>query len=182
MAQLHDEIVESQKVRSDLLKWKIILVAALGGTGFGITGGTNSTKYADLVLCCIPFVCVYIDMLCRHLSLRIYAIGYFRKNWKAGESGEDKDYETFTDTIRNKHAFALESAAVVLSSAAFCLSLAFLPRILKSVRTDRVFPNKNVITWCGIIGFILVLIVEGIYWLLRSKINKTPVTKTPNVS
>lgn len=34
--KLRDEIIESQKARTDLMKWKLILVAAIGAAGFGI--------------------------------------------------------------------------------------------------------------------------------------------------
>lgn len=37
--KLRDEIIESQKARTDLMKWKLILVAAIGAAGFGI--GSN---------------------------------------------------------------------------------------------------------------------------------------------
>ena len=76
MLQPWNEVIEAQKARSDLLKWKIIVVAALGATGLGLTE-KESRPYADLVLGCIPFVCAYIDALCRHLSLRIRVICQF---------------------------------------------------------------------------------------------------------
>ena len=60
------EIVEAQKGRTDLLKWKLILVAALGALGLGINGFSKDAKPAlslDLALCLIPLVCVYVDLL-----------------------------------------------------------------------------------------------------------------------
>src|SRR5262245_60129108 len=81
MLEGFDEIIEAQKVRSELLKWKVLAVAALGATGLGLSE-KESRPQADLVLCCIPFVCAYIDVLCRNLSLRIRVVSQF---WRRGE-------------------------------------------------------------------------------------------------
>jgi hypothetical protein len=69
-----NEIIEAERSRTDLLKWKLILVAALGAIGLGINspGSTlQPTLSLHLVLCLIPLVCVYVDLLCSHLGMRI---------------------------------------------------------------------------------------------------------------
>lgn len=73
---LRQEILQSQQTRSDLLKWKLGLVGAIGAVGLGLAGSRVS-NHADLVLCAVPLVCIYVDFLCRHLSLRILVIGVF---------------------------------------------------------------------------------------------------------
>jgi len=40
--QLATELVEAQHVRSDLLKWKVVLVAGLAATGLGLVDTTAS--------------------------------------------------------------------------------------------------------------------------------------------
>ena len=40
--KLRDEIIESQKARTELMKWKLILVAAIGGASLGI--GSNCRR------------------------------------------------------------------------------------------------------------------------------------------
>jgi len=75
---LRTEIIESQKARIDLLKFKLIAVAALGSVGLGL-GEYHSwlQEGLDVILCIIPFVCIYIDFLCYHNTMRILVIGQF---------------------------------------------------------------------------------------------------------
>ena len=113
------EIIESQKARSDLLKWKVVVVGALAATGLGLvkTRGPGQ-RYADLVLCAIPIIAAYIDLLCRHLSLRILVIGAYRRKARVRD-----EYEDFAELARNRNAFQLEDAAVLFSSLLFSLAL-----------------------------------------------------------
>jgi hypothetical protein len=130
METLREEILQAQRVRSELLKWKLGLVGALGGAGLGFAG-TTQLRHADLVLAAIPPVCVYVDLLCRHLSLRILVIGRF-----AAGSADDEGsgaafaaYERFVERARalpstrgTRSVFALEDWA--LSGSSYALSAA----------------------------------------------------------
>ncbi|OGD69619.1 hypothetical protein A3E89_01940 [Candidatus Campbellbacteria bacterium RIFCSPHIGHO2_12_FULL_35_10] len=76
---LRAEIIESQKARIDLLKYKLIAIAALGSIGLGL--GSNRPENAPLILALIPLVCLYVDLLCYHNTMRILVIGqFFKKN------------------------------------------------------------------------------------------------------
>lgn len=180
MGQIESEPVESQKVRSDLLKWKIILVASLGAIGFGFSSKVPAIRYTDLVLCCIPLLCAYVDVLCRHLSLRIKVIGRFR-NVRGAETGEGqdpryyRDYESFVEAVGKKGVFSLESTAVFLSSAIFCLSLAYLPIALTSIENAPQLPNGEIIMSSGILGFALIVIIEVVYRLFLRKVKRSSV-------
>jgi hypothetical protein len=77
MEELRAEILEAERSRSDLLKWKLVLVAGLGAIGIGVQ--TNSGR-VPLVLIGIPLVCAYVDLLCRHLTLRVHVIGQFLRS------------------------------------------------------------------------------------------------------
>jgi hypothetical protein len=173
--RLFTEITESQKVRSDLLKWKILVVAALGAVGLGLSGAgqEQSRQYIDLVLIGIPLVCVYIDLLCRHLSLRIQVIGQYRK--RIGDA-----YESFTETAAEHRAFSLENLAVVASSTLFSLALALLSvswvRDLPSLVS--VLPHAQVIGSVGLLGLLLTLLVEWRYRKLRKRIEDIPVPQS----
>jgi hypothetical protein len=127
MEILYQVIIENQKTRSDLLKWKLILSAGLASIGFGATPITSSVfmPQADYVLCGIPLVAAYVDLLCSHLSLRVQVIGKFIRLTQFADD-EDKyfhHYERFVELTRDNmskkkilNAFALESWAMYASS------------------------------------------------------------------
>lgn len=91
---LRSEIIESEKARIDLLKYKLIAVAALGAIGIGVGGYEANSKTLDpeLVLGIIPLACIYIDLLCWHNTLRILVIAcFFKRN--------ENPYERFVEQI-----------------------------------------------------------------------------------
>jgi hypothetical protein len=132
MSSLRKEIIEAQRVRSEILKWKLILVAALGAVGLGFSNPKTIVPNAYLVLLLIPLVCFYVDLLCKHMSLRIIVIGAFLR-FRANE--EDAAYESFVSEARamgpkknmNTFAFeewALDGSTVVLSLLVMLVGLA----------------------------------------------------------
>jgi hypothetical protein len=92
--RLRDEILQAQRARSDLLKWKLVLVGTLGSVGLGLAG-SRRVSHADLVLCAVPLVSAYVDLLACHLSIRIRVIGAYIR----GRSG-DQSYESFVEHVR----------------------------------------------------------------------------------
>jgi hypothetical protein len=72
MEILRQEIIEAQKIRAELNKWKLLIVSALTAVGLGLTE-SRSVPYAELVLCGIPFACAYVDLLHYHQGLIISA-------------------------------------------------------------------------------------------------------------
>jgi hypothetical protein len=111
--KLAEEILQAQQSRSDLLKWKLVLTAALGAAGFGFGLGKDVTS-SPLLLALIPFACVYVDLLCYNLSMRQLVIGaFFRKN--------GNDYEEYVGTHRK--VFGLEDLALRGSTVTVCIML-----------------------------------------------------------
>jgi hypothetical protein len=97
MEGLRDEILQSEGVRSDLLKWKLALAGILGAAGLGFSG-SEDLRHADLVLCAIPPVCVYVDLLCLHLNLKMLVIGTFLRTMPPrSAAGDIRRYEQFVD-------------------------------------------------------------------------------------
>lgn len=94
--KLHDEIIETQKSRAKLWNWKITLIASIFAVGLGI--GIESDYYFPLVLCCIPIVCAYTDLLSGNLSTRNRLIGKWRLSPKS-TSIEYKNYEEFIKNL-----------------------------------------------------------------------------------
>jgi len=100
---LREELIETQKTRTALIKWKLILVSVLGATGLGFME-SNSQINAELLLCLVPLVCAYVDMQYENLSFRIMAIATFlREVWTPpANTSEMQDYEKFVEITRKK--------------------------------------------------------------------------------
>lgn len=135
MEKLREEILQSERVRSDLLKWKLGLVGVVGAAGLGFSG-TDTLRRADLVLCIIAPVCVYVDLLCQHLTLKMLVIGRFLESLGSSTDPTMRAiarYEAYVrlarkfplgERGRTMSAFALEEWA--LSGSTFVLSLALV--------------------------------------------------------
>jgi hypothetical protein len=95
--KLRDEIVETQKSRLALLKWKLVVVSALGAAGLGFS---NKDRQLLLLLALIPPVCVYVDLLCHHLWLRVQVIGRFIAHFQPGHDEPLSRYERFIEQLR----------------------------------------------------------------------------------
>lgn len=91
MQTLREEILQAQRTRSDLLKWKLGLVGVIRSVGLGLAGSRVPT-HAELVLCAIPFGCVYVDLLCRHLWLRASMPWTGFGQWRDSESSRGHHY------------------------------------------------------------------------------------------
>jgi hypothetical protein len=124
MGTLRDEILQAQRTRSDLLKWKLGLLGVIGSVGLGFAG-SRTEKHADLVLCALPLVCLYVDLLCRHLNLRMLVISAFMRRTGAIDPADRmvKAYELSAQEARTMSAFALESFALNWSTAAVSLAV-----------------------------------------------------------
>jgi hypothetical protein len=120
MEKLRDEILQAEQTRMDLLKWKLLLAGAIGATGLGLAGAEDSPGQADLVLCAVPLICVYMDLACWHLSLRILVIGSYFRTCHAEE-----DFGRYQKHVQiNRDAFSLEDLALRWST--IVLSIAVL--------------------------------------------------------
>jgi hypothetical protein len=122
MDLLRTEILQAQQSRSDLLKWKIGLVGVVGSVGLGLAG-SRIPGHPELVLCAIPAVCAYVDLLCRHLSLRMLVVGAFlRSDPQSGDAATASRYETFV--AQHRPAFGLEDWALMWSTVGLSVAVA----------------------------------------------------------
>jgi len=160
---LRSEIMEAQKARIDLLKWKIILIAALSAVGFGISRDTQGP--VPVLLGFIPLVCAYVDVLCVHNDLRILVIARFLRT-----SAEAKDYEDLCQAQRR--AFVLESLALVWTTVVFSLLVAvlcFVPDALGLFTQNETTNNHSELT-CAVKVFIGVCSAIGLLVSISAKL------------
>jgi hypothetical protein len=110
---LRQEIIESQKTEADFLKWKLISVASVGAISFGFISDVRlAASSAKLLVCLIPVLCAYVDLISLHIMIRIIAIGNYLKM-------QGNDYEEYVFEIRDKSSvnpFVFEAGALYGSS------------------------------------------------------------------
>jgi hypothetical protein len=113
---LRQEIIESQKTQADFLKWKLISVATVGALSFGFTSDVKLTAgSAKLLLCMVPVLCAYVDLISLHLMIRIITIGLYLKI-------QGNKYESYIGEIRERsktNPFIFEVGALHGSSLLF---------------------------------------------------------------
>jgi hypothetical protein len=141
MSEFRTEIVETSKSRTEFLKWKLIGAAGLGAVGLGLTEHAGAGGY--LVLALIPFVCFYVDMICRHISLRILVIGRFLRLPQAGEQAA---YEEFAQLSRNEGVFGFEDLALVWSTVLLS-GLVFLMGLLRVAPGSAATAADSILVW-----------------------------------
>lgn len=164
-ASFRNQIVETQKVCSGLMKWKLVLVAGIGTVGLGIHRG--DLPHPVVVLMLIPLVCVYVDALCAHRSLRIQASGAFTAENPASTGNHEgqfaRNYERFNDELRTQRGLRLESLALHWSTAfASVLSLG-LGLLLMSGGPQAHFPPNlsfAALVVSGILGLTCTILVS----------------------
>lgn len=142
MQKLRDEIVEAQKARLDLVKWKLIIVSALGATAIGLSPLTEKTWNSSLLglLALVPLVSLYVDSLCYHIALRTVVIGAFLGNCrihaldvfaKSDDLRVFHAYEKFAALARSRHgAFSLEDWALAWSTGVLSVGNVVLGLVL----------------------------------------------------
>jgi hypothetical protein len=162
MEKLRDEILLAESTRSDLLKWRLALVGAIGAAGLGFAGAAE-LRHADVVLCALPPVTTYVDLLARHLTLRILVIGAFLRSERAEETTY-RAYEEFAEWARSMDgrgsAFALEDWALKYSSYGLSAAVAGYG-VYQLVALDSTYGVPFVVS--GVIGGIVAALGNHLY-------------------
>lgn len=158
IAKLPEEIIEAHKARSDYLKWKLILVAALGTAGLGLH---DKLEEVYLFLALIPLVCIYVDLLCVTLKVRVIVIGTFFAN-------ECRDtYERFTQ--RNRQVFKTEDWAQHYSTYVVCMIVAGIGLFGRTFAAHADYPSSwHWPAWHGPDKMDLVLVLAGVLGFILS--------------
>jgi hypothetical protein len=134
---LRHEIVESEKTQADFLKWKFILIAAVGSVSLGFNSVANySSEGAQLLLCVVPLLCAYVDLISLHIMGRIITVGKYLMC--IGD-----EYERFVFAVRERvgaspyafEAIALHGSSVVLNAVLLGLGFSLPQKISSSATT-----------------------------------------------
>jgi hypothetical protein len=110
-AQLREEIVECQRTKSEFIRWKLILVAAVGAAALGV--GSSDVVPVPVLFALIPVICIYVDAVCIHNDARIMMIAQFLRE-SSTVSAEAKAYERHCH--RNRDRFYNEGLTLFLCS------------------------------------------------------------------
>jgi hypothetical protein len=179
---LRAEILEAERSRSDLLKWKLVLVAALGAVGIGVN---TENHRLPLVLVGIPLVCAYVDLLCRHLTLRVHVIAEFLRGRQSRDAPDETRSEE--DTFRayesyahaNEDAFSLENWALFGSSALISCAVAAYGVVL-ALRQDPSWWGAAVAV-SGVAGLVLTAVIEYVFEqrkeTIRASLRRGPILR-----
>lgn len=182
--KLRDEIIESQKARTELMKWKLILVAALGGASLGIGSNLPTDRNPPYgLLGLVPLVCLYVDAVCIHIELRIMAIGRFIRIGGLGSvagGSIERRYEEYC--AKHRPTFSLEGVALTLttftvSSLVLAIGM-FLPGIVPATRPVSPFA-LNVIRWSGALGILMTFLF---YRHFKRRSNELDQDESPSTS
>lgn len=172
--KLRDEIIESQRVQSQLAKWKLLAIAGVAATALGsIPGVPPLTRLAVLAL--LPLACLYVDVLTLHSTVRIMTIArYIRTRGKRdlfvarrdrlSDTLMFEDYERYAHEQRSKHRihFALETLAMVAVTSVACATVTLVGvsdevRKMLGVPSVRSQFTPTVLIYSGIVGMAMTL-------------------------
>jgi len=166
---LRGEVIEAQKIRSDLLKRKLEIAVVLGAIGLGLEKNPE-VPHASLVLCCLPFVCAYVDLICAHLSLRMMVIGSYLRAATADHKG---GYEEFVSQAREMgprkiNAYALEDWASYLSSIILSIAISAIA-VAQAYTAHSIHGWREYVTlassqWPYLLSTALGFLFTGIVW------------------
>ena len=161
---LRSEIVESQKSQADFLKWKFIVVATVASAWLGFSTATPPAKEGtQWLLCLLPLICAYIDLISLHIMIRITTIGSYLK-----EVGNE--YEQFIFEVRRPggaNPYIFEGVALHGSSLAIDLFLIGFGFLGLGLHWNSTILQVSYIA-LGFVG--IVVTIAFLFWyVLRSK-------------
>jgi len=178
---LRQEIITSEQTQADYLKWKLLSVASIASVflSFKVVNSYD----LSILLCLIPLICTYIDLISVHLMLRIVVIGAYLKKTKQHldkpEYAGVKDYETFVSDILGEmrsnrlSPFGLELTAI--HGSTLVLSLFILGYGYKLTSSDA--GVAYIFFFSGIVGIIFTLLIFATYGNRVRKIMETSIEK-----
>lgn len=139
------EMLSAQSERDSLMRWKLVLVSTIGATALGFSQ-QSPIPNAEFALCLIPFTCVYVDLLCRNLSMRTKMLSLFLSQQ------QNDPLENFYQSYQMPRGSSLETWA--LRNSTFFLSVLIMPL---GIMVSSVNPSDWLATWFSLSSFIFYL-------------------------
>lgn len=170
--QLREEVRDFHKARLDLHKWKLIVVAALGTVGLGLSGKEIKYDFIEpaFILALIPLILLYIDLLQRDLVLKVRVIGRFIDEYNNLDSNTIYGkYESFVTAAYKQNVYKLEGYVSNFSSLSINTLLLVYAIILWTTTAinNEAKPHQDYAYMIIIISstscFFLTLFIESLY-------------------
>ena len=178
---LRQEIIEAEKTQAEYLKWKLISVASIASLFLSFK--VANSYDLSILLCLIPLICTYVDLISVHLMLRIIVIGTYLRKTKQQlgqpEYIDIKDYETFVSDILGEvrsnplSPFGLELTAIHGSTLVLSIIILVYGFVLASSNARLAY----VYFVSGFIGIIFTILIFATYGKRVRKIMETSIEK-----
>jgi len=154
---IFEKLLEAQKARNELMKWKLILVAAIGSAGLGLLR-PNEFNQLYLIIIIIPITSVYVDLLCRNLSLRSLKINIFASTYADADNNESIDIKYHKFYQQRHVGTSLESIALFWSTIFITIIITITGILLSEGKKI-----KLLFVFSGLLSLILTIFVERFY-------------------
>src|SRR5215467_132017 len=167
---LKQEINETMKSEHDLAKWKLIVVAGLGGAALGL--GKDQPHY--WLMLCIPFVCAYIDLHSYQYQARIMVLARFIREESHGDPTL-KAYEELCKKCREGKAFYMGQYANLSASVGLSLlapAFAVVP-FLEPQR--KMTPGAFLAIFLWLAGIALIVVLWNYHTRVIKRVNQIDV-------
>lgn len=155
---IQEAILKGVELRTDLLKWKMIAVGAIGSVGLGAKD-VSSNSFWVLVL--VPLLCVYVDIIYRNSCMRRDAL----RSFVILNKGKSEYVELAKILIFESDHFKkrvngrpFEAAALVWSSVLLSVSVAGYPWLVSVTGLGR-----EALFGAGVLGCVLAILVQFAY-------------------
>lgn len=122
--------------------------------------GGEPVEGAKLLMCLVPLICAYVDLISLHIMIRILTIGIYLK--KSGDA-----YEQFVFRIRERtvtNPFVFEAVAILVSSGTFNAVIVVLGFTLPKGPGN--WPSEYLTAY--IVAGVLGLVATFGFWLMHS--------------
>jgi hypothetical protein len=80
LSALRIELIETEKSGADFVKWKLIAVAAVASLALGVGQAKGDSHPPHALICLIPLICAYVDLMSADLAVRILSIAAFLRS------------------------------------------------------------------------------------------------------